>query len=436
MLNRADSLLNSNDLHKERIDQIKRFKKMATQDIRTLTTSSLSMSGLNVLKQILLSHGRENVAHLPGDWYKLYKNLSSLKDEKCAEGFYRVVQLPRLCSPSMTNGSIQSCLTYMHQRGIVFWYGNDKALKDYVFYDVKFIITILKHILTHEIGANSKTELRKPFFKTISEQEFAVTTFRETGMASKNLLKCLWQNVADTEEIYEVATCILKLFNLCYEADSNLLGKMTTTNEILSQNKQRIFFFPWFVRDVVDTDQLQKLWTQQVPPMNIPLKCKFTFEYSIPTSLYEQFSVQLQSLLAKGHRRKDWKNTIYVKQDAVQLLVRRVDDKANNMASIVIQIRSKSEKLDQMYKLCVSVIKSIQNLREVFPGILYNKEYICPHCILTDAEAPHSIPLDEALLEHPGNTRQLDCKQDEIPAALHYPKLPGKSGIFNTTLWH
>ena len=248
------------------------------------------------------------------------------------------------------------------------------------------------------------------------------------------MLKCLWQNIADTEDRYNVATCILKLFNLCYEADSNLLEKLTNADEMIVQNKQRIFFFPWFIRNVVGTDQLRELWTQEVPPLNIPLKCKFTFEYSIPTSLYEQFSVQLQSLLAISHHRKDWQNTIYVKQDAVQLLVTQIEDRVQNMASIVVQTRSKLENVDQMYKLCVSVVKTIQNLREVFPGVLYNEEYVCPHCMLTDAEAPLSIPLDEALLEHPSETRHVDCKQEEIPAALYYPKLLGKSDIFKMAL--
>ena len=165
-----------------------------------------------------------------------------------------------------------------------------------------------------------------------------------------------------------------------------------------------------------------------MPPNYIPLRCTFTFEYSIPISLFEQFSVQLQSLLAKGHRRKDWKNTIYVKQDAVQLLVRRIDDKVNKMASIVVETRSKLENASQMYKLCMSVVKTIQALRKVFPGILFNEVYVCPHCILTDTEGPQTMPLDDALQVVPHGTKQVYCKKDdsmEVPAALHYPKLLG-----------
>ena len=150
-----------------------------------------------------------------------------------------------------------------------------------------------------------------------------------------------------------------------------------------------------------------------------------------PKSLFEQFSVQFQSLLTKCHRRKDWKGTIYVKQGAVQLLVRQTSDKVNDTASIVVEMRSNLENSSQMYKLFVSVVKTIQVLRTTFPGILYDEEYVCPHCILTSTGTEHTLPLDEALYEYPGETSQADCGQDEIPAALHYPKLLGKSGNFN-----
>ena len=42
-------------------------------------------------------------------------------------------------------------------------------------------------------------------------------------MATQNLLRCLWQNVADTDEIFSVALRILKQFCLCYESDSGFV---------------------------------------------------------------------------------------------------------------------------------------------------------------------------------------------------------------------
>ena len=224
-----------------------------------------------------------------------------------------------------------------------------------------------------------------------------------------------------------MALRILKLFRLCYETESSLLEAPTTPEKAQEHRKETIIYFPWFVRNAVG-GELEQIWPEQVPPHIIPLKCNFTFEYSVPTSLFEQFSVQLQGLLAKGHRRKNWRNIIYVKQDAVQLLVRHIRDSDRNTASLVIESRAKSENVYQMYKLCVSVVRTIQILRKVFPGILYNEEYVCPHCILTNPEAPYTIPVDEALQDNPGETKLVYCKKDEnteVPAALHYPKLLG-----------
>ena len=325
----------------------------------------------------------------------------------------------------MERGTIQACLTFMHQRGMVLWYGNHSLLNEYVFYDIGFIVTILKQLLRHNMESAFGTELHRPFFETMKEQKIAVETFRETGMATEKLLKCLWKNTADTEEINRLAICVLKLFSICYEA-----GNSAIKDEPVVKAKQRLLLFPWFVRSAIDVNTLEEIWPQQIPASHIPLKCIFVFEYSIPKSLFEQFSVQLQNLLAKCHHRKDWKGTIYIKEGAVQLLVRQTNDKVNNTASVVVEMRSKLENASQMYKLCVSVVKNIQTLRKVFPGILYNEEYVCPHCMLTDVGGEHTLPLDDALYEHPGETRQTDCRGDEIPAALHYPRLLGKSSDF------
>ena len=426
MLDHADRLLNSEEPFEGK-SQIEHFKEMAIQEIRTIATSSLSMNGLEKLKKILLSNSRENVAKLPGTWYNLYENLTRLKGQRHVEGFYKVTQLPRISSQSMTTVRVHNCLRYMHQRGIVLWYENDSTLKEYIFYDIAFILTVLKKILAHDTQSKFEIKLLKPFFNTMDEQQIAVEMFRETGMATQNLLKCLWQDFADTDEIYKVALCILKLFRLCYETNLDLLEIPEICDQVPVQNDEKIFYFPCFVQDAVDT-KLDQLWPEKVPLNYIPIRCTFTFEYSIPTSLFEQFSVQLQSLLAEGHRRKDWKNIIYVKQDAVQLLVRRIDDKVKNMASIAVETRSKLENAGQMYKLCMSVVKTIQALRKIFPGILYNEAYVCPHCILSGTTSPKTMPLDSALQVVPHGTKQVYCKKDdsmEVPAALHYPKLLG-----------
>ena len=186
MLDHADRLLNAEELFEGKT-QIEHFKEMAVQEVRTLATSSLSMTGLEKLRKILLNHSSENVAKLPGSWYEMYENLSRLKNQKHSEGFYKVAQLPRMCSQTMTTVSVHTCLKYMHQRGMVLWYGNDTALKDYVFYDITFIIATLKELLTHDMESTFKSKLLKPFFHTMNEQRIAVETFRETGMATLNL---------------------------------------------------------------------------------------------------------------------------------------------------------------------------------------------------------------------------------------------------------
>ena len=215
------------------------------------------------------------------------------------------------------------------------------------------------------------------------------------------------------------------MFSLCYEKTPCLIQAVTDNSKEMPECKATILFFPWYVQNQIDREEMKKLWPDQITLGDIPLKCIFTFEHCIPTSLFEQFSVQLHGQLTKGYIRKDWKGTIYVNQNAIELLVQTAIDNNHDLASLVIEFRTKAENFNQMYQLCVSVVKIIQLLRKVFPGILYDEEYVCPHCMLTNALNPTTLPLDDALEGYPGQTKVVYCCT-EIPAVLHYPRLSGK----------
>ena len=244
----------------------------------------------------------------------------------------------------------------------------------------------------------------------------------KNGMALQNLLKCILEEFLPTDETYNLALCILKMFSLCYEEIPRVM-EVTVSNKVgMTHEKAKVLFFPWFVQNKFDREEFEEVWPTQVPFGVIPLKCIFTFKQRIPTSLFEQFSVQLHSQLTKGYRRKDWKNTIYVNQNSVDLLVQTTKDTEQDLACLVIQMRTKTEDFGKMYKFCVLVIQNIQSLIKVFSGILYDEEHVCPHCILTNAQTPTTLPLDDALEDDPGEVRSVYCQNNgniEVPAVLH-----------------
>ena len=68
---------------------------------------------------------------------------------------------------------------------------------------------------------------------------------------------------------------------------------------------------------------------------------------------------------------------------------------------------------------------------DVYPGILYEDFYVCPHCIMTNAAEPTTLLLREALQEMPLDVCQVSCENaandtGEVPAVLHYPRLWSK----------
>ena len=427
-LKHANDLLKSKEFPEHKRLSIEHFKKMAGQEIRSFATSSFSWSGLDKLKKVLLNQSREKVVKLPGSWFDLYKKLSDLKSSTISEGYLHIEKIPNLCE-KLTSVTITSCLSYLHQRGMVLWYGKEPQIRNYVFYDITFIISILKRLLSHNLKQNYDKRLCKVHFKTKHEQNNAVDEFVENGLASQNLLKCILEDFVHTDEMYNLALYILKMFSLCYE-ENILTTEATLDKWRMSHGDTKILLFPWFLQNPINKDEYRKLWPEKIPFGNIPLKCIFTYEHCIPTSLYEQFSVQLHSKLTKYCNRKDWKNTIYVNQNAIELVVQAIPvyDTDQDRASLVIEMKTKIENYNQMYKMCMSVVKIIQSLTKVFPGILYDEEYVCPHCILTNTQNPTTLPLDDALEGVAGETKFVYCKNNggtEIPAALHYPKLSG-----------
>ena len=172
-LKHANDLLESKEFPEHKRYSNDHFKKMAVQEIRSFATSSLSLVGLDKLKTILLNRSREKATKLPWSWFALYKKLSDLKSLTVSEGYLRIDKIPNVCE-TMTSKDIASCLRYLHQRGMVLWYGNEIKMRDYVFYDITLVINILKRLLSHNLKEYLGKRLHKDYFETMHEQKNAV----------------------------------------------------------------------------------------------------------------------------------------------------------------------------------------------------------------------------------------------------------------------
>ena len=314
------------------------------------------MIGVDELKKVLLNQCRDKTVKLPQSWFDFYKVLADKKSLSDCPGFLPTSDVASLCPKSVASRNIFPCLKYLHQRGVVFWFGGDSRLANFVFLDISLVVNILKEVLDYKLDESVETKQWNDYLSTMTELKQAVQKFRRTGIASENFLKFLLRDVAENNETFSLAVTFLKLFSLCFE-DSSSDSAHSLTSAEPTPPATKLLYFPWFIRDRISDTELNCLWPEKLREGIIPLKCVFTFAHKIPTSLFEHFSVHLQTRLVRGHRRQDWKDTICITQNGIKLLIQRQNDPKADRAHLNVSLRNEAKNAFAMYKLCMSVVR-------------------------------------------------------------------------------
>ena len=164
-------------------------------------------------------------------------------------------------------------------------------------------------------------------------------------------------------------------------------------------------------------------WPEVIPPLHVQFSLIYRFFHRVPPAIYERFCVRIQKLLAtQGHVRHDFRNTVYIVQDNVQVLILK-----DTQPSVQIHLRCLVQHLSKLQPLLSALYQDFEELCAELPGLVLDGYLPCPHCLLKKAEFP--TRRSTKLMKDQPNVGSVTCEGDSIPAALVYPSLLGETQV-------
>ena len=399
--------------------------------ITFLMTSSKTMKGMEDLKAYLSQRGDGSKLALPTHWSKMYRKLLNKQDEEerylkleaAYSMFKKSLPVTRRVALIGSQDDFELCLHLLHDMGMLIWYHDNANLKDVVFHKIPFIVTVFKCLFRHNLCQHLSLsyETYGKFIETEVQFETDKSQFCQTGILSQKLLKCVWEPINLQEEDFDKLVQILRSLDLCYPESEKT--KVNGSHDILR--------FPWFVQREDIEGILDKRWPRLLPSGTIQYSLIYGFYHKIPVPLFERLCVRMHShLVSGGHSRKDWRDSVYVQQDDVQILLERRPDSLE--PSVQIHLRCAYSHMLKLKRLLFALYNDIEALCSELPGLVVNTYFLCPHCLLTRQEKPKRKHIKQLLESHPLDWLPCDpsdLESEKLPAAMIFLGLIGKLKI-------
>ena len=399
--------------------------------IAFLMTNSKTMKGMEDLKTYLSQRADGSKLALPAHWSKMYRKLLNKQDEEerylKLEAVYSMFKksLPVARRVTLIGGQddFQLCLHLLHDMGMLLWYHDNASLKNVVFHKIPFIVTVLKCLFRHDLCQHLFFDYERygEFIGTEVQFETDIRQFCQTGILTQKLLKCIWEPINLQEEDFDKFVLILRNLDLCYPE----------SEETKAKEEQDVLRFPWFVQEEDTEGILDRKWPRLLPSGTMQYSLVYNFYHKIPVPLFERLCVRMHShLVSGGHTRKDWRDSVYVEQDNVQILLQRRPEPPD--PSVEIHLRSAFSHLLKLKRLLFVLYNDLEALCSELPGLVVNTYFLCPHCLLSGHENPKRKHIKQLPESHPLDwvpCDPSDMESEKLPAAMIFLGLLGRFNI-------
>ena len=392
-------------------------------------TSSATMEGLDELRIFLFAEARGKKIIIPKHWNKMYGNLMDL-DLK--ERFIHIDAAYSLFKKSVsivrklgnTRKEMEQCLALLHNAGMVFWYMKNEHLKDVVFYNTSAMVKVLQELFRHNLSDYLSYNDAKfgKFIGTKTAFDTELAAFHQTGILSKNLLKCIWESIGLDADRFDAMKHVLIQLELCYTEEDTCTLEKVQNLEMSETKSSTLLRFPWFVHRDDFGEGVKGRWPEALPPRKLQYSLVYNFFHRIPSTIYERFCVRLQNhLIPGGHFRYDCRNKVFVEQDDVQILIQRHTQQSE--PSVQIQLRSPITHLLKLQHLLLALYHDMDNLCSELPRLVVDAYLLCPHCFLKRADKATRRPITQLVENCPGEFDFVHCDpstldSEQLPAAM------------------
>ena len=376
--------------------------------------SSKTLEGMNEFRENLVSIVTDNESlfpqkDVPGSWVELSDAIVSKKEDV---PFVTMAEFMELAQQfSIVGDHVQKVLSYLQSVGLVLHYQDyrqNSDLSKYVFVNPNLLLAIFGLVFNHNYFMDEtrfiwkhKSILRLPHFDFVHLRK----NLKERGIIGEKLLKCFWDAMGISDEVYQAIVPLLEKFDLCYEirikpGDTVVEGRHFLFPYLLNKRKPPEVNFMW-------CDDLLENFMQ----------CGVELSFTQPTLPFGF----LEKVLIRAHTYVDhclsWKQGMVAFCDEGQDLV-RIDTKRgpNGNAVLTISARVRSDR-KSMARHIILLLVAVTNrvLLHHYPGVVAYWYCQCAHCLVKSLEHKYSevkvdqFPADNIVYTSPGDTTQIHC---------------------------
>ena len=385
---------------------LQRFKEKRS-NLPVFSVSSQDYSGIEEVKQCLMTVAKEKRTVVPESWVEFYKQI--LETKKIYLTLNEIEQLGY-------GSEFLVPLHYFSDSNLCLHYENNPFLKNYVFPDIDFLLDLFKslfcHNLAQKINYDNEEKVQAIFQK--GELDLAIHRYESEGLLSSKLLSYLWEQYGLSFHDQDVLLHLMQSFNLCYSISKD----------------EPIHYFPWFVKSQeppkhIDRDHLKKYDKDHA---FLQLQCKFFNR--IPLNVFEMISVCLQRKATQHYHyvgdRYAWEDGLEVSFGSVQCILSR----SKHNSTIDVCLFGEVNDLPQVWSVIESLFQDLDSTLKPLYGVIRSIHFICRHCIIFQKSKPYLwlpglvFPKKDATV-----SRYVKCPNDpslKVPAALVIHAFQGK----------
>ena len=317
----------------------------------------------------------------------------------------------------------KTCLEILNRSGMILWYSKRPGLENTIFLDIKKLSKLFERIFHHDFVGEFE-RLESPLKKT--EADALCKRFTQSGIINEVVLRVIWDN----HPLCEKYLHLVEMLGICFKIEAN--GQRA--------NLGNDYFFPCFVNDECSDEFLEAEWPTRIPTRKIQLESNYKFCHHIPITTFEHLSVKLNKYLLFGADfRKDWKKSVYLQSNAVQILAKRHTNVHHPY--IQISLRAHMDNLEHLFSLGVNISKDMDDIMTTCPGVVHDAYFVCRHCAILRNPSPKKWQLPVAMMKPEGTRKWVFCdavwnrvsSSGNIPAALIMLNLISKFDLFDVS---
>ena len=300
-------------------------------------------------------------------------------------------QEPSHTPESMDTDAICAALDHLQMAGDIVWEKDNVQLRTVVFHRPDVLLDIIKPVISHDlVDQLVVTDTRFTHLPSARLAE-ARKAIRQTGVIHRDILRCIWKDMARDEDELNIMIELLLRFDLGYVVPRDP-KKLRECNEIRLPcylPEQRPSTVPWL---------------ESVPRGRQQVTLEYSFGRWSPLGLFPTLSTRLQRHVSMS---LDWKYGVYGRIDATELLLLLQQIEKQDRISLSVR----SHHIRDIWRIVLAVRQDMDEVVGQWPGLMYDSYIVCPSCVRKGL--PDPCHFEDRWLKEECNNTNISCKNTQ-----------------------